>query len=106
MHNQNDNPKVRTSVNPAIDAMLEDQAQWIRGANDMSIFRYDGRRPDGGAAEFYHSRQSCRRRGGVPAGDVLVSPLEADDTDTGFECETQIIVHASSGPPRDRHKMR
>lgn len=68
MHNQNDNPKVRTSVNLAIGAMREDQAQGIRGPDDMSLFRYDGCRPNGGAAEFYHGRQSCRRRGGMPGG--------------------------------------
>jgi DNA-binding LacI/PurR family transcriptional regulator len=105
MHNQNDNPKVRTSVNPAIGAMLEDQAQDIRAPDGMSIFRDDVDL----MGELRSSITAVRVAGdevGCRAGDVLVSPLEADDTETGFECETQIIVRASSRPPRDRHKMR
>jgi LacI family transcriptional regulator len=105
MRDQNDNPKVRTSANPAIGAMLESQMAYaslmtcpVSATTDSDLMR-----------ELRSSITTVRVAGdevGCRAGGVLVSPLEAHGINIGFECEAQIIVRASSGPPRDRRKMR
>jgi LacI family transcriptional regulator len=88
----------------AIGAMLESQAQGIRVPNDMSIVGYDDIEL---MRELPVPITTVRVAGdevGRRTARFLISRLETTDIDISFECDAQIIIRASSGPPRRRHK--
>jgi len=75
MQNQNDYPKVRTSVNPAIDAMLEDG---LKAYATPMICRLSATMDVDLMGELRSSIKTVRVAGddvGCRAGDVLVSLL-------------------------------
>jgi LacI family transcriptional regulator len=83
----------------AIGAMLESQAQGIRVPEEMSIVGYDDIEL---MRELPIPITTVRVAGdevGRRAASFLASQLEGGAIDIEFECEAQIIIRASSGPP-------
>jgi LacI family transcriptional regulator len=86
----------------AVGALLESQAMGIDVPGEMSIVGYDDieimtELPIPITTVRVHSEEVGRR-----AAAHVISVIEGEQADTDFECDAEIIIRASSGPPPPR----
>ena len=82
-----------------IGAMLESQQMGIKVPDEMSIVGYDDVEI---MAELPIPVTTVRVRSdevGIRAARLLIATLEGRTIDIEFECDAEIIVRQSSGPP-------
>jgi LacI family transcriptional regulator len=86
----------------AVGAMLESQAMGISVPAEMSIVGYDDVEVMEELPIPITTVRVLSDEVGRRAARFLISKLKGTPVDVGFECEAEIVVRASSGPPPKR----
>ena len=87
-----------------VGAMLESQAQGIHVPDELSIVGYDDIEIMGELPIPITTVRVLSDEVGRRAARLLAARLESREQDIEFECATEIVVRASSGPPPPKTK--